>query len=79
MDVPFLFSLRDMPFVAENCGALSESLLESELFCHVKGAFTGAVADKKGIFEPADDGTVFLDDIGEVPTAMPVKLLRLIQ
>jgi Nif-specific regulatory protein len=62
--------LREKPFVAENCGALPENLLESELFAHVKGASTGAVADKKGLFEIADGGTIFLDEIGEMAPAM---------
>ncbi len=71
--------LKDKPFVAENCGALPDNLLESELFGHVRGAFTGAVVNKKGLFEIADGGTIFLDEIGEMSPAMQVKLLRVLQ
>lgn len=67
------------PFIAVNCGALTETLLEAELFGHVRGAFTGAVRDKKGVFELADGGTLFLDEIGEMSPTMQVKLLRAIQ
>ena len=67
------------PFLAVNCGALPESLLESELFGHTKGAFTGATHDKKGHFRAADGGTLFLDKIGEMPLALQVKLLRALQ
>lgn len=67
------------PFIAVNCGALPETLLESELFGYMKGAFTGATRDKKGRFELADGGTIFLDEIGDISQAMQVKLLRVLQ
>ena len=70
---------RNKPFVAVNCSALAESLLESELFGHERGAFTGAVAMKKGRFELADGGTLFLDEIGELSLSLQVKLLRILQ
>ena len=71
--------LKDRPFVTVNCGAIPESLMESEMFGHKKGSFTGAVADKAGLFEVADTGTLFLDEVGELPLSIQVKLLRAIQ
>jgi DNA-binding NtrC family response regulator len=70
---------RDHPFVAVDCNTLSEDLLESELFGHVKGAFTGAVSNKRGMFEVADHGTLFLDELGNIPLSTQAKLLRVIQ
>jgi len=67
------------PFVPINCGALTETLLESELFGHIKGSFTGAISDAKGVFQTAHTGTVFLDEVGEMSPALQVKLLRVLQ
>jgi len=70
---------REKVFVTLNCGAIPENLLESELFGHMKGAFTGAMYNKRGLFEVADGGSIFLDEIGELPLSMQVKLLRILQ
>ena len=71
--------LKERPFITINCGAIPESLMESEMFGHKKGSFTGAVADKAGLFEVADGGTLFLDEVGELPLTIQVKLLRALQ
>ena len=70
---------RDGPFIPVNCGAIPDSLIDSELFGHEKGAFTGALAQKRGRFERADGGTILLDEIGEMPLEAQVRLLRVLQ
>lgn len=77
--IHFSGNRKDGKFVAINCATLSENLLESELFGHVKGAFTGAVKDKKGLFEDADGGTLFMDEIGDIPKSVQAKMLRVLQ
>ena len=74
-----LSTRSDKPFIKVHCASLSQSLLEDELFGHEKGAFTGAISQKKGRFELADTGTLFLDEIGEIDAATQVKLLRVLQ
>jgi transcriptional regulator with GAF, ATPase, and Fis domain len=69
----------NQPFVVVDCGAIAENLIESELFGHVRGAFSGAVSDRRGLFEEADGGTLFLDEIGELPPALQPKLLRVLE
>ncbi|MBI2027830.1 MAG: sigma-54-dependent Fis family transcriptional regulator [Deltaproteobacteria bacterium] len=71
--------LKDKPFVTINCGAIPENLMESEMFGHKKGSFTGAISEKTGLFEIANSGTIFLDEVGELPLTIQVKLLRAIQ
>jgi two-component system response regulator PilR (NtrC family) len=71
--------LKGKPFIPVNCGAIPENLIESEMFGHKRGSFTGAVSDKPGLFEAANGGTLFLDEVGELPVALQVKLLRAIQ
>ncbi|MFT7622578.1 MAG: two-component system response regulator PilR (NtrC family), partial [Myxococcota bacterium] len=77
--VHFASSRCDKPFLVINCGAIPEQLMESELFGHKKGSFTGAFADKTGMFEAAEGGTLFLDEVGELPMSLQVKLLRVLQ
>src|SRR5262249_49764730 len=70
---------KDKPFVPVDCGAIAASLIESELFGHVRGAFSGAVWDRRGLFEEADGGTLFLDEVGELPLGLQAKLLRALE
>lgn len=77
--IHFLSNRKKYPFISVNCGAIPETLLESELFGHEKGAFTGAYDQRKGFFEVADKGTIFLDEIGEMPVGTQVKLLRVLE
>ncbi|MBU1628185.1 sigma-54 dependent transcriptional regulator [bacterium] len=77
--IHFNSSRRNNPFIPVNCSAIPETLLESELFGHIKGAFTGAISNKKGLFDEADNGTIFLDEIADIPLTIQVKLLRFLQ
>ncbi len=77
--IHFTGNRKDKKFIVINCATLSENLLESELFGHVKGAFTGAIKDKKGLFEEADGGTLFMDEIGDIPKSVQAKILRVLQ
>ncbi len=77
--IHFTGNRKDKKFVVINCATLSENLLESELFGHVKGAFTGAIKDKRGLFEEADGGTLFMDEIGDIPKSVQAKILRVLQ
>ncbi|NUN23883.1 MAG: sigma-54-dependent Fis family transcriptional regulator [Candidatus Jettenia caeni] len=77
--IHFTGNRKDEKFVVINCATLSENLLESELFGHIKGAFTGAIKDKKGLFEEADGGTLFMDEIGDIPKSVQAKILRVLQ
>ena len=77
--IHFNSTRKDMPFITVNCSAFNENLLDSELFGHVKGSFTGAVRDKKGLFEASSKGTLFLDEVGDMTLSMQVKLLRVLQ
>jgi two-component system response regulator AtoC len=77
--IHFTGNRKDRKFVVINCATLSENLLESELFGHVKGSFTGAIKDKKGLFEEANGGTLFMDEIGDIPKSVQAKILRVLQ
>ena len=77
--IHFTGNRKDKKFIVINCATLSENLLESELFGHVKGSFTGAIRDKKGLFEEADSGTLFMDEIGDIPKSVQAKILRVLQ
>ena len=78
-EIHYASARRDFPFVPVNCGAIPDSLIESELFGHARGAFTGAVHDRPGLFEAAHGGTLFLDEVGELSLPTQVKLLRVVQ